>query len=142
MNTQARAEFWKDFICTRCNFPEPTALRAQFAHAELFDFCECGCSSFRVRVSPTASVAPLAETGGRGVIFEADFRFKHDREKTLEILLFADELGNLSYVEVDCCANSYPIPDSVEVEEPPFNVVLSRMATRQSRARHDNTDGY
>lgn len=41
--------------------------------------------------------------------------------KTLEIVLFADARGHLDYVEVDCCANSYPVPVNVVVEGPPFH---------------------
>lgn len=42
--------------------------------------------------------------------------------RTLEILLFADADGNLSYVEIDCCGNSYPVPDKFVAQQPPFNV--------------------
>jgi hypothetical protein len=49
-------------------------------------------------------------------------------DRTLEIILFADPNGNLDYIEVDCCANSYPIPDLVEVDERPFNTsALTRL---------------
>jgi hypothetical protein len=28
----------------------------------------------------------------------------------------------LDYVELDCCANSYPVPDVIRVKEPPYHV--------------------
>jgi hypothetical protein len=48
----------------------------------------------------------------------ADFKLADGR--TLEIVLFADGSGNLVYVEVDCCANSYPVPDRISSEAKPF----------------------
>jgi hypothetical protein len=66
----------------------------------------------------------LAELGGSGSIFEANFRLTK-YEGTLEIILLASEDGNLSYVEIDYCGNSYPVPETVNVEEPPFHVHAS-----------------
>lgn len=124
-NTPQRAEWWIDFICTKCRFPAPEKLRAQFSAAELSEFCDCGCNSFKVRLRPGADVPPIAQPGGYGKVFEADFRFAAD-EKTLEVILLADENGNLAYVEIDCCANCFPIPDVVAVAEPPFHVHASQ----------------
>ena len=42
-------------------------------------------------------------------------------ERTLEIILFANSDGDLDYVEVDCCANSYPVPDMIEADVQPFH---------------------
>jgi hypothetical protein len=85
------------------------------------DFCACGCNSFAVKVLP--GVAPLTEarenpSSGYGAIHTADFKMTDGR--TLEVALFADDSGNLVYVEVDCCANSYPVPDDPDVEAKPF----------------------
>ena len=46
-------------------------------------------------------------------------------EQTLEIILFAGENGNLAYVEVNCCANSYPVPNLIEPQEKPFHARAS-----------------
>ena len=120
-NTLERAEFWKEFICTNSQFPAPERLRAQFAAATVFDLCNCGCSSFAVRFEPDAPPGAIAEKGIPGLVFEAHFSLA-EGGKTLEILLFADAVGNLSYVEIDCCGNSYPVPDVIQVLGPPHHV--------------------
>ncbi|HEY5721531.1 MAG TPA: hypothetical protein VIT45_04340 [Allosphingosinicella sp.] len=116
-NGPARAAFWMEFVTDRCDYPAPDRLRAQLTNAEFSEFCGCGCNSFAVRVKP--DVAPLARSGGsHGAIFAADFKLADDR--TLEIILFANEEGNLDYIEVDCCANSCPVPDVIDVTPEPF----------------------
>jgi hypothetical protein len=121
-NDRSRAEFWKAFIAGRSRYPAPDRLRAQFAEAEFSGFCDCGCNSFAVKVG--GNTPPLAVPGGRyGAVYEADFNLSDGR--TLEIVLFADGCGNLAFVEVDCCANSYPVPDTVEAEDEPFHTRAS-----------------
>ena len=121
-NTPQRAEFWKEFICAKCQFPAPEKLRMQFAHATFSEFCDCGCNSFKVTVS--GDVEPIASRGGFGSVFSTNFRLANE-DKYIEVILFADEEGNLAYVEVNCCANSYPVPEVIEVQEPPFHVHTS-----------------
>jgi hypothetical protein len=124
-NGPNRAEFWKSFILEKSGYPSPERLREQFDKAEFTDFCDCGCNSFGVKVPEEVIVRPLLPkdpkhaSEGRWSIFEADFRLPDD--KTLEIIIFAHRDGNLAFVEVDCCANSYPVPDEIEVSEPPFH---------------------
>jgi len=120
-NGPDRAQFWKEFLVERCDYPAPERLRAQLAEAVFSDFCDCGCNSFAVEVP--VGVAPLANARrnppeGSGAIYTADFEMGDGR--TLEIILFAGDSGNLDYVEVDCCANSYPVPDHISVEGEPF----------------------
>jgi hypothetical protein len=70
-------------------------------------------------VKATDGAAPLVIPDGgiqRRAIFTADFKMADQR--TLEIILFANGAGNLDYIEVDCCANSYPVPDRIEVGQP------------------------
>jgi hypothetical protein len=117
LNGPARAEFWKDFLVSRCGYPAPERLRAQLSEAEFSEFCDCGCNSFAVKAA--AGVQPLVRPGGGyGSIYEADFKLSDGR--TLEVILFSDETGNLVYVEIDCCANSYPIPDVIDAPDEPF----------------------
>ncbi len=123
-NGPTRAELWKSLIVERCEYPAPALLRAQIKSGEAHDFCECGCNSFALRVDP-AELEPLLPPDadrnrqGRRSIYHADF-FMSDG-KTLEIVLFADARGHLNYVEVDCCANSYPVPVGVVAERRPFH---------------------
>lgn len=123
-NTPVRAEFWKEFICTKCQFPAPERLRAQFENSDLSEFCECGCNSFKVSIRDSAKVAPIARGAGYRQVFEADFKFAEE-DKSLEVILLADGNGNLAYVEIDCCGNSYPIPENVNLLEPPYHVSVS-----------------
>ncbi|HTI88880.1 MAG TPA: hypothetical protein VL966_19935 [Alphaproteobacteria bacterium] len=125
-----RAAFWAEFICERCRFPDPERLRAQFAVARFSDFCDCGCNSFAVSVPSEANVPRIAAKSQRdpGMVFEAYFTLPD--EKTLEIILFADRSGNLSYVEIDCCANAYPVPEEIEADDAPFHVYVSAALIR------------
>ncbi len=121
-NDLARAEFWREFILTRSGYPALDRLRSQFVEAEFSEFCDCGCNSFAVKTCP--DIPPLVPPGGQyGSIYEVDFMLKD--EQTLEIILFAGEDGNLAYVEVDCCANSYPVPDVIEPQAEPFHTHAS-----------------
>lgn len=115
-NGPGRAEFWKDFVASRCDYPAADRLRAQLADAEFFDFCGCGCNSFAVKIKEAPPLVPAHGGPGHRAFYAADFKIPNDR--TIEIILFADSNGNLDYIEVDCCANSYPIPDLIEVGEP------------------------
>lgn len=121
-NDPARAEFWKEFILTRSGYPSPDRLRAQLSVAEFSEFCDCGCNSFAVKSSSGAT--PLVSPGRYGPIYEADFLLND--EKSLELILFADEHGNLVYVEVDCCSNSCPVPDLIEAQGSPFRTRASK----------------
>ena len=125
-NTPERAEFWQEFICTKCHFPVPDRLRSQFANAKLSEFCDCGCNSFKVSVDANSPVETIAGEGGYGTVFEAFFRTKDDELGSLELFLFADERGNLAYVEIDYCGNSYPVPNDISVVEPPYHVSASK----------------
>jgi hypothetical protein len=122
-NTPERAKFWKEFILSSCQYPAPAILRAQFEHATFSEFCDCGCNSFKISVPKSDAIPRLASEGGYGAVFEADFRIEDG--KTLEIILFAGEDGNLAYVEVDCCGNSYPVPEDFTAEGKPYHVQAS-----------------
>ncbi len=58
-----------------------------------------------------------------GAIFEADFRLADG--KTIEIIIFANDEGNLDYIEVDCNANSEPVPKEVAAPDRPFHIQAS-----------------
>lgn len=126
-NGPGRAAFWADFILTRCEYPAPALLREQLARATFAEFCPCGCNSFGVQNSEGAR--PLVPTrdevlsGRHGTIFEADFRLADGR--TIEIIIFANNEGNLDYIEVDCNANSEPVPQEIVAPDRPFHVHAS-----------------
>ena len=126
-NNPDRAAFWADFILTRCEYPAPTLLRGQLADATFAEFCSCGCNSFGVQNSEGARplTPPLNEVrfGRHGAIFEAEFRLVDG--KTIEIVLFTNDEGNLDYIEVDCDANSEPVPQEIVALDRPFHVRAS-----------------
>ena len=129
-NGPNRAAFWVNFITERCEYPAPALLREQLLHTTFEEFCPCGCNSFSVRVENKERLRPLVPpqdnvpTGRRRyAIFEANFRLEDG--KTIEIVIFADDEGNLDYVEVDCNANSEAVPQEVIVPDRPFHVRAS-----------------
>jgi hypothetical protein len=120
VNGPSRADFWKDFVTSWCNYPAADRLKAQLEGAQFFDFLQCGSNSFGVKASEGAPLlVPSGDGAGHRAIYTADFKLADER--TLEIILFADSTGNLDYIEVDCCANSDPVPDVVEVGDGPFH---------------------
>jgi hypothetical protein len=132
MNNQHSAKIWVEFICGKAGFSNPSKLREQFDSASFSEFCDCGCNSFKVSVDKTTGVKPISEPGEYGAFFESDFYEKGDNQdppRTLEFVLFSDEEGYLSYVEIDYCANTFPVPESVEVESEPFHIRESGHAT-------------
>src|SRR5438067_10019594 len=98
-NGPHKAAFWAEFIPAHCQFPDPELLRHHFQHASFTDFCDCGCNNFAVVIPPGVELPPLTSphTGPGHVAF-------------------FDTRGYLDYVEVDCCANSYPVPDIIRVK--------------------------
>ena len=121
MNNQERAKFWVDIICDKGGYSKPEELKEQFNSSKFSEFCDCGCNSFKVEVDKKENIKPIAKTGKYGAIFECNFNLEEDN-KTLEIVLFADKDGYLAYVEVDCCANSYPVPEVIKIKGEPFHV--------------------
>lgn len=143
-NDKDRAAYWIAFILERCQFPNANALAAQFANAQIVELCECGCNSFALSMTTPDEVPRIATSGhGYGLVFEADFR-DHSGSKglrSLEILLFADYSGHLSYVEIDYCCNGLPIPERLNLESAPYNVsAVPRSSKRRSRLTSINTD--
>jgi hypothetical protein len=123
-NGPRKAAFWAEFIPAHCQFPDLELLRRHFQHASFTDFWDCGCNNFKVVIPPDVELPPLTEPHsqrGHVAFFESDFQLD-DSDRTLEIILFADNRGYLDYVEVDCCANSYPVPDIIRVKERSYHV--------------------
>ena len=120
-----RLAFWVEFIVQRSGFPAPQRLAEQFAAATFTEFCDCGCNSFAVAIPSDATLQPIATSaGGYGAVFESCFRLAPS-DKSLEIILFADAPGHLSYVEIDCNGNSEPVPESIQVSGAPYHVHAS-----------------
>lgn len=122
-NGPDQAAYWRDFILTRCGYPNPARLAQQFEGAEFGEYCACGCNSFSVQVQVgTPPLAHKAKHGG--VVFSADFAMRTVGQ--LEILLSINATGNLDRVDVMCNANSCPVPDAALASPQPFHVYASR----------------
>jgi hypothetical protein len=122
-NGPDQAAYWRNFILSRCGFPNPARLAQQFEGAEFEEYCACGCNSFGVRVQ--TGTPPLArEATSGGVVFSADFAMGSTGQ--LEIMLSVDGEGNLDRVDVMCNANSCPVPDVVLASAEPFHVSASK----------------
>ncbi|KVN44574.1 hypothetical protein WT12_22000 [Burkholderia territorii] len=127
-NDLNRAACWIAFILERCQFPNRDALAAQFANAEIGELCQCGCNSFSLSMAAPDGVPRISKSGhGYGLVFEADFRdlSEPDASRSLDILLFADDSGHLSYIEIDYCGNELPMPERMNLESVPYRLFQS-----------------
>ena len=132
-NDLHRATAWIAFILERCQFPNRDALAAQFANAGIVEMCECGCNSFALSMAaPERSPGIVTSGHGYGLVFEADFRDLAEDGKagSLEILLFANDSGHLSYVEIDYCGNAFSVPEQMNLESMPYHVFESSRLIR------------
>ncbi len=111
------AAHWLQVLVSRAGFPDQEALTSHLRDANISSCCACGCNTFNLAVAE--GVKPLVAAGAYRMIFEADFR-EVGSDRTLDILLFANELGHASCVEVDYCVNSYPVPEHLQIEDVPF----------------------
>jgi hypothetical protein len=125
-NSAALAEYWTRFIAARPEFHAGTRLLAQFEAGKIKSLCECGCNSYEFAPSRDSRVPLMASADGRyGSIFELMFRTS-EPAGSVEFALFVDGEGRLAGLEVDYCANSYPMPGGVSLVEPPYHVRLSK----------------
>ena len=124
LNTLACASKWVTFLASRSEFPAGDKLLAAFHAGKITRLCDCGCNSFDIEVEEGAAM-PLAQPGDRGgAVFELEFRTSEE-QRTLEFVVLVGANGQLSGIEVDYCANSYPVPDEPVLVEPPYHVRTS-----------------
>jgi hypothetical protein len=120
-----RLQFWKAFLVEHSGFPAPERLARQLAIASVTEFCDCGCNSFGVYIPLEAGAAPLCEAMPYpAAIFQSSFLLSPSG-KSLELVIHADQRGNLSYVNVDCNANSEPVPERIVLAGPAYHVHAS-----------------
>ena len=123
-NTLARASKWVNFLASRSEFPAGDRLLAAFHAGTVTRLCYCGCNSFDIEVAEGA-VMPLTQPGTRGgAVFELEFQTAEE-QRTLEFVVLVGANGQLSGIEVDYCANSYPVPNEPVLLEPPYHVRAS-----------------
>ncbi|QGZ38094.1 hypothetical protein IP92_01621 [Pseudoduganella flava] len=108
-NSRQRATDWLSFLLTQ-DLPFGEALRSQIAAGSVRELCECGCEGFAFAVPVEAKVQRLQD--GAGVFYEVAFTSNYPEE--IDILLFTDERGNLSWVDVTYGASNIgPMPADI-----------------------------
>ncbi|MCC2974613.1 hypothetical protein [Massilia sp. IC2-476] len=131
-NSQQQAANWLSFLLTQ-DVPFNELLRSHVAIGKISELCNCGCHGFGFEVPAQATVRPLQE--GAGVFYELAFASNHPEEITM--LLFTDERGYLSWIDVTYGAcNIDPMPDGIA----PANKIGVWPGTRHDLPRVDAAD--
>ena len=120
-NTPAVAAKWAEFMASRPEFPANEKLRAALRAGKITRLCPCGCNSFDLEVSEGAGVPPLTKPGSSRAIFQIYFRTPEEL-RSVEFTVFVDKRGHLCGIDVDYCANAFPMPEDPDLVEPPFHV--------------------
>ena len=124
-NTAVTAEGWTRFLASRTYVPCGALLLKHFESGTITRLCDCGCNSYDLAVPANGDLEPLMATSDRsGAVLMLAFYVRDNSEpkRTVEITVFANRDGYLSGVDVDFCGNSMPMPESIEIVEPPFQV--------------------
>ena len=123
MNDAATARHWTEFLAKRSEIIGGERLLQQFAAGTITRLCDCGCSSYDLKVSRDADMQPLVPAKGHrgGCVLSMAFNLT-DRPGTVEFDVFVDSDGFLAGVDVACNANSAPVPPDPRLVEPPFHV--------------------
>ena len=124
-NSAARARQWTAFVAGRAEFPAGQALLAQFEVGQIESLCACGCNSYVFAPASVPALPVIASLSAcSGSVFELLFRIGPGNA-TVEFVLFASAEGRLAGMDVHYCGNSYPMPETVVLLEPPIHVRLS-----------------
>lgn len=100
---------WISFLLVQ-DLPFIATLSKQIAVGKVGELCPCGCHGFAFEVPDDAKVPPLQD--GKGLFYEVAFMSNFPEE--IDMLLFTDERGYLSWVEVKYGAmNIGPMPEGV-----------------------------
>lgn len=127
-NTEATAARWTEFIATRPEFSAGEKLRAAFQAGRITRLCDCGCNAFEFEMPEDTIAAPLTNAGGYGSILELSFEASELgtlERNSIEFIVFADSRGHFAGIEVDYCGNSFPVPEHLQIHEPPYHVRCS-----------------
>ncbi len=123
MNDATVARHWTEFLAKRSEIVGGERLLQQFAAGTITRLCDCGCSSYDLKVSREAGLQPLLPAKGHrgGCVLSMAFNLT-DWPGTVEFDVFVDSDGFLAGVDVACNANSAPVPPAPRLVEPPFHV--------------------
>lgn len=123
MNDAATARHWTEFLAGRKEIAGSERLLQHFKAGTITRLCECGCSSYDVKVSRDSRLQPLLPAKGHrgGCVLSMAFTLR-DREGSVEFDVFLDAEGYLAGVDVACSSNSEPVPSNPQLVEPPYHV--------------------
>src|SRR5262245_29753208 len=124
-NSEEYARRWVGFLAVRPEIRNAHLLLEHFERGQITRLCDCGCQSFELRTSNVDGLEPLVPASGRGgCVLSMAFYTDEQKEprRTVEFGIFVDAAGYLQGIDVDHCANSYPMPESPILLEPPFHV--------------------
>lgn len=108
-NTPAHAQKWISFLLTQ-DLPFIAPLSKQIAVGKVGELCQCGCHGFAFEVPSGAMVPRLQD--GKGLFYELAFTSNFPDE--VDMLLFTDERGYLSWVDVTYGASNIgPMPEGL-----------------------------
>jgi hypothetical protein len=124
MNSEQTAKRWMTFLLGRSEYPGKNRLAAAFNRGHVGRICDCGCNSFDVEYSGSESVLPISTPGTRGAVFQISFRDAHTSGE-LEIRVSSDTQGRFDGLDVEFKGNSHPVPDILELVDPPEYVHAS-----------------
>jgi hypothetical protein len=108
-NSHAQAQHWLSFMLTQ-DLPFTEALASQIREGKVGELCECGCHGFLFEVPLGANALPLQN--GKGLFYELTFTSNFPEE--INVLMFTDERGYLSWVDVTYGASNIgPMPEDI-----------------------------
>jgi hypothetical protein len=108
-NTLDHAQEWISFLLKQ-DLPFAAALLKQIEVGKVTALCHCGCHGFAFEVASDARVPPLQD--GKGLFYELAFASNSTEE--IDMLLFTDERGYLSWVDVTYgLSNVGPMPEGL-----------------------------
>lgn len=125
-SSEATAARWTEFIAARPEFPVGRNLLAAFRAGTITSLCDCGCHAFELKVPQDLPSLRIASPGDAGSVFELSFEVTAGgptgAKGSLELAVFADKRGQFAGMDVDFCANSYPVPEKMVLAERPYHV--------------------
>lgn len=113
-NTEVKAASWVRHLAAHPEVPFGAQLLQHFEAGRITRVCDCGCNSFDFKIPAGVVLEPISRPGRAGMFFEIQFETNAGAE--LAFLIFSDERGYLSALDVTCGgANHAPVPDDIEV---------------------------
>ena len=121
MNSEALARRWTEFVAGHPMCPFGERLLETMSAGRIARLCDCGCHGFDVSVDKDAVPPLVGPSEHGGAVLELSFMEESSRF-TVEFVVFADERGFFSGMDVTCNGNGIPMAENIRIKEPPFHV--------------------